>query len=78
MVPRLNAREGGETDAFADGGSAGQGGRLAARGRMTPKKRVTMYMDADVLAWFKSGGPGYQREINRMLRRVMVEEQDAG
>jgi uncharacterized protein (DUF4415 family) len=37
-----------------------------------------MYIDAEVLAWFKSRGPRYQREINRMLRRVMTEEKDGG
>jgi uncharacterized protein (DUF4415 family) len=25
-------------------------------------------MDADVLAWFKSQGPGYQTRINAVLR----------
>ena len=36
------------------------------------KKQITLRLDADVLAWFKSkvpGGRGYQTEINRALRR---------
>jgi uncharacterized protein (DUF4415 family) len=35
------------------------------------KHPVTIRLDADVLAWFKarSGGRGYQTEINRVLRR---------
>ena len=44
------------------------------RWRRLPKKRVTMYLDADVLAWFRKKGPGYQWEINKALRKVMEEE----
>jgi uncharacterized protein (DUF4415 family) len=38
------------------------------------KKAVTLRLDADVLAWFKKPGPGYQTRINRALRSVMMEE----
>jgi uncharacterized protein (DUF4415 family) len=38
------------------------------------KKAVTLRLDADVLAWFKKPGPGYQTRINRVLRSVMMEE----
>jgi hypothetical protein len=37
------------------------------------KKRVTLYLDADVLAWFKQE-PRYQKEINRALWKAMREE----
>ncbi len=37
------------------------------------KSPVTIRIDADVLAWLKSGGRGYQTRINRVLRREMVE-----
>ena len=43
-----------------------------------PKKRVTLNLDADVLAWFRGMGRGYQWEINKALRRVMEEERRAG
>ncbi len=43
-----------------------------------PKKRVTLNLDADVLAWFRGMGQGYQWEINKALRRVMEEERRAG
>jgi uncharacterized protein (DUF4415 family) len=36
------------------------------------KKSVTLRLDADVLAWFKHEGRGYQTRINRALRDVMV------
>jgi len=35
------------------------------------KKPVTLRLDADVLAWFKKGGPRYQTRINGALRRMM-------
>jgi len=44
------------------------------RWRRLPKRRVTLNLDADVLAWFRGMGRGYQREINRVLRRVMEKE----
>ena len=41
------------------------------------KKPVTLRLDADVLAWFKKQGRGYQTRINRALRRVMMGERKA-
>jgi uncharacterized protein (DUF4415 family) len=40
------------------------------------KKPVTLRIDADVLAWFKKQGPGYQTRINRALRKVMLESKN--
>lgn len=37
------------------------------------KKPVTLRLDADVLAWFKKAGRGYQTRINRVLRSMMME-----
>ena len=36
-----------------------------------PKAQVTLRLDADVLAWFKGGGRGYQTRINAVLRSYM-------
>ena len=37
-----------------------------------PKKEtVTIRIDADVLAWLKSSGGGYQTRINGFLRQLM-------
>ncbi len=33
-----------------------------------------MRVDADVLAWFKKKGRGYQTRINVALRKVMLQE----
>lgn len=35
------------------------------------KKSLTIRLDADVLAWLKAGGHGYQTRINRLLRVAM-------
>ena len=39
-----------------------------------PRKRmISLRVDAEVVDWFQSKGPGYQTRINRILRRVMME-----
>jgi uncharacterized protein (DUF4415 family) len=35
------------------------------------KKPLTIRLDADVLAWLKAGGRGYQTRINKLLRSAM-------
>ena len=37
------------------------------------KKPLTIRLDADVLAWFKGQGKGYQTRINALLRSSMDE-----
>jgi len=37
------------------------------------KKRITLFLDADVLAWLRQER-GYQRWINRALRELMLRE----
>jgi uncharacterized protein (DUF4415 family) len=58
-----------------EAGAAGAGeGAIGRRERREPKKRITLFLDADILAWFKDQGPRYQRAINQTLREVMEEE----
>lgn len=38
------------------------------------KKQLTIRLDADVLAWLKANGRGYQTRINRILRVVMESQ----
>lgn len=38
------------------------------------KQAVSMRLDADVVAWLKQNGPGYQTRANRILREKMMEE----
>lgn len=33
-----------------------------------PKASISLRLDADVLAWFKAQGPGYQTRMNAVLR----------
>ena len=42
------------------------------------KRRVTAYLDEDVLAWLKKAGPRYQTRMNRILRRAMESDQPQG
>ncbi len=36
------------------------------------KRQITTRLDADVLAWLKASGKGYQSRINAILRREML------
>ena len=38
------------------------------------KKPLTLRVDADVLAWLKSQGKGYQTRINEILRSAMMNQ----
>ena len=37
------------------------------------KVSLSIKIDADILAWFKSRGKGYQTRINKALRNVMMQ-----
>ena len=38
------------------------------------KQAVSIRLDADVLAWLKAKGRGYQTRVNRLLRESMMRE----
>lgn len=38
------------------------------------KEQITARLDADVLAWLKSYGKGYQTRMNELLRKEMLQE----
>lgn len=38
------------------------------------KQAVSMRLDADVVAWLKQTGPGYQTRANQILREKMLSE----
>jgi len=42
------------------------------------KQQITARVDADVLAWLKAQGKGYQSRINAILRREMLTSVKAG
>jgi uncharacterized protein (DUF4415 family) len=43
-----------------------------------PKRPVTMRLDAEVIDWLKSYGPGYQTKANLLLRHAMKSTQAGG
>jgi uncharacterized protein (DUF4415 family) len=50
--------------------------KRAVRGRFyrPVKKAVSLRLDADVIAWLKKDGKGYQSRANQMLRERMLAE----
>ena len=49
--------------------------RGAVRGKFyrPVKQQLTVRIDADVLAWLKSQGKGYQGRLNQILRAAMLK-----
>ena len=39
------------------------------------KVSITCKLDADIVAWLKQGGKGYQTRLNAILRQVMAHAQ---
>jgi uncharacterized protein (DUF4415 family) len=35
------------------------------------KRQITLRLDADVIAWLRATGPGYQTRLNTLLRQAM-------
>jgi uncharacterized protein (DUF4415 family) len=63
--------------AAADGEGVRSATESHPSGRRVGKKRITLFLDADVLASFQESGPGYQTRINQALRKVMRAEMKA-
>jgi len=38
------------------------------------KRQVTVRLDADVIAWLRMPGKGYQSRLNRLLRNAMLDD----
>lgn len=38
------------------------------------KQQLTVRLDADVVAWLRRQGKGYQTRLNRILREAMLED----
>jgi uncharacterized protein (DUF4415 family) len=49
-------------------------GAVAGKFYRPIKKPVTVRLDADVLAWLKKQGKGYQTRINALLRAAMLSQ----
>jgi uncharacterized protein (DUF4415 family) len=40
------------------------------------KQQLTVRLDADVVAWLRRQGKGYQTRLNRLLRQAMLEDME--
>lgn len=49
-------------------------GAVVGRFYKPVKQQLTLRIDADIVAWLKSQGKGYQTRINELLRRAMMRE----
>jgi uncharacterized protein (DUF4415 family) len=38
------------------------------------KQQLTVRLDADVVAWLRRQGRGYQTRLNKVLRKAMLED----
>jgi uncharacterized protein (DUF4415 family) len=49
-------------------------GRCGERFYRPVKQAVSLRLDADVIAWLKKDGQGYQTRANKMLRERMLKD----
>jgi uncharacterized protein (DUF4415 family) len=69
------------TDEFFARADLYHGDKLIRRGRPKsddPKQLVSLRLDAEVLRWFKSTGPGYQARMGEVLKSHMARKKAAG
>lgn len=69
------------TDEDFNRGDLYHGDKLISRGRPKsddPKQLVSLRLDAEVLRWFKSTGPGYQARMGEVLKSHMTRKKAAG
>jgi uncharacterized protein (DUF4415 family) len=61
------------TDEWFETADVYDGEKLISRGRPkseSPKKAISLRLDADVVERFKAGGPGWQSRMNEALRKA--------
>ncbi len=66
------------TDEWFDTADIYRGGQLVRRGRPklpSPKRQVTLRLDADVLEGMRATGPGWQTRANEALRKWVQRQQ---
>ncbi len=73
---RKQLKRRGKLRRLAASAGAGRGSAELLQWYRPVKRKVSLRLDADVLAWFQRKGRGYQTRINRVLREAMREEQD--
>lgn len=70
-----------QAEGKTEGGRAAEAPPAAPRDGVEPidlyrpvKRPTTVRIDADVLFWLKSAGPGYQTRLNAILREAMMRD----
>jgi uncharacterized protein (DUF4415 family) len=68
------------TEAFFDNAEHFHGDRFIRRGRGrpkadAPKEQISVRLDQDVLAKLRESGPGWQSQINALLRQALRLEE---
>jgi uncharacterized protein (DUF4415 family) len=48
--------------------------RRAERQERKRYEKVTVHLDADIIAWLQAEGKGYQTRLNHLLRSAMLQE----
>ncbi|WP_428485946.1 BrnA antitoxin family protein [Rhodopila sp.] len=64
------------TDAFVDQAEVFQGDSFVRRGRgrpksAAPKEHISLRLDPDVVAKLREAGPGWQSQVNALLRQAL-------
>ncbi len=80
QLDQLNALEGRPVDTSDIPEWTEEMWKNAVRGRFyrPVKEAVSLRLDADVLAWLKKDGQGYQTRVNQMLRERMLQDLGMG
>jgi len=65
----------GEDDDFPPAPEANWASAVRGRFYKPRKEAISLRLDMDVLDWLRRKGPGYQTEINRILREKMLTEE---
>lgn len=71
-VERLAAMEGQEIDLSEMPEATDWSNAVRGKYYRPVKKPYSLRLDEDVVAWFRSGGDGYQTRINAALREYML------
>lgn len=69
----IEARFGGDTD-IPETSDAAWAAAIRGKHAGNAQVGISINLDADVAAWLRQKGPGYRREINRILRERMLRE----